>query len=61
MGVVEKLKLREVKARVKQALGRGTGDRRMAAEGRTEEAEARLLRTKAKIMELARDFRRGRR
>ena len=61
MGVVERLRLRELKARVKQALGKGTGDRGMAAEGKTEHAEARLLRTKAKILDLVRDFRRGRR
>ncbi|MCG5219124.1 CsbD family protein [Streptosporangium sp. KLBMP 9127] len=61
MGVVERLRLRELKARIKQGLGRRTGDRRLAAEGRTDEAEARLLRTKARITDMARDFRRGRR
>ncbi|GAA0978492.1 hypothetical protein GCM10009555_041620 [Acrocarpospora macrocephala] len=43
---------------VKQRLGARTGNRRLAAEGRTETAEARLLRTKDKIKATARKIRR---
>ncbi|GAA3115575.1 hypothetical protein GCM10010466_03300 [Planomonospora alba] len=50
--------LRELKARAKRALGRSTGNRRLAAEGRTEEAEARLLRTREEILETVAEVRR---
>jgi uncharacterized protein YjbJ (UPF0337 family) len=51
-------KFREMKARAKQRLGDRTGNRRLAAEGRTETAEARLLRTRDKIKATARQIRR---
>ncbi|GES01943.1 hypothetical protein Acor_40080 [Acrocarpospora corrugata] len=42
----------------KQRLGARTGNRRLAAAGRTESAEARLLETKDKIKAAARKIRR---
>ncbi|MEV7006066.1 hypothetical protein [Streptosporangium sp. NPDC051022] len=51
MGLMDRLNLRELKARAKRKLGARTGDRRLAAEGRTEEAEARLLKTQDEILE----------
>jgi uncharacterized protein YjbJ (UPF0337 family) len=56
MGLITKL--REMKAKAKQRLGARTGNRRLAAEGRTESAEARLLRTRDKIKSTARQIRR---
>ncbi|GLX98118.1 CsbD family protein [Herbidospora sp. NEAU-GS84] len=51
-------KLREMKARAKQEIGRRTGDRRMVAAGRTEQAEAKLLRTQDRIRAVANEIRR---
>ncbi|GAA0429291.1 hypothetical protein [Acrocarpospora corrugata] len=51
-------KFREMKAMAKQRLGARTGNRRLAAAGRTESAEARLLETKDKIKAAARKIRR---
>jgi uncharacterized protein YjbJ (UPF0337 family) len=56
MGIITKL--REMKAMAKQRLGARTGNRRLAAEGRTQMAEARLLRTKERIKAAARKIRR---
>ncbi|WP_405145360.1 hypothetical protein OG589_01245 [Sphaerisporangium sp. NBC_01403] len=58
MGFMDKWKMRELKARAKRRLGAGTGNRTMAAEARTEEAEARLLRTQDQIKETANEIRR---
>ncbi|MEU6739090.1 hypothetical protein [Streptosporangium sandarakinum] len=58
MGLVGKLSLREMKARAKRKLGGRIGDRRLAAEGRTEEAEARLLRTQDEILDTVAEMRR---
>ncbi|MBG0812942.1 MULTISPECIES: hypothetical protein [Planomonospora] len=55
---MEKFGLRELKARTKRLLGRSTGNRRLAAEGRTEEAEAKLLRTQEEILETVAEARR---
>jgi hypothetical protein len=55
---MDKLRLRELKARTKRRFGASTGNRTMAAEARTEEAEAKLLRTKDEIMETAQEIRR---
>ncbi|WP_449064867.1 hypothetical protein [Planomonospora algeriensis] len=55
---MEKFGLRELKARAKRLLGRSTGNRRLAAEGRTEEAEAKLLRTQEEILETVAEARR---
>ncbi|GIH27251.1 hypothetical protein Aph01nite_55610 [Acrocarpospora phusangensis] len=43
---------------MKARLGARTGNRRMEAEGRTETAEARLLKTRDKIKSTARRIRR---
>ncbi|WP_380849175.1 hypothetical protein [Sphaerisporangium dianthi] len=51
-------KLLKLKARVKRGFGAGTGNRTMAAEARTEEAEARLLQTRDELEEVARQIRR---
>ncbi|GAA3099526.1 hypothetical protein [Streptosporangium carneum] len=58
MGLMDKLNLREVKARAKRTLGGRLGDRRLAAEGRTEEAEARLLKTQDEILDAVAEMRR---
>ncbi|WP_433253346.1 hypothetical protein ACQPYK_09795 [Streptosporangium sp. CA-135522] len=58
MGLIEKLNLREMKARAKRRLGSRTGNRRLAAEGRTEEAEAKLLRTQDEILDTVAEMRR---
>ncbi|MFC6085416.1 hypothetical protein [Sphaerisporangium aureirubrum] len=55
---MDRLRLRELKARAKRRFGSSTGNRTMAAEARTEEAEAKLLRTKDEIMETAKEIRR---
>ncbi|TKK90049.1 CsbD family protein [Herbidospora galbida] len=51
-------KLREMKARAKQQIGHRTGNRTLVAEGRTEQAEAKLLRTKDRIRTVANEIRR---
>ncbi|MBB2910017.1 hypothetical protein FHS43_001263 [Streptosporangium becharense] len=51
MGLLEKLNLREMKARAKRSLGSRMGDRRMVAAARTEEAEAKLLKTQDEILD----------
>ncbi|ACZ84758.1 MULTISPECIES: CsbD family protein [Streptosporangium] len=58
MGLIEKLNLREMKARAKRKLGSRTGNRRLVAEGRTEEAEAKLLRTQDEILDTVAEMRR---
>ncbi|MDP9860869.1 MULTISPECIES: hypothetical protein [Streptosporangium] len=58
MSLVEKLNLREMKARAKRKLGSRTGNRRLAAEGRTEEAEAKLLKTQDEILDTVAEMRR---
>ncbi|MDP9846091.1 hypothetical protein [Streptosporangium lutulentum] len=58
MGLMEKLNLREMKARAKRKLGGRTGNRRMVAEGRTEEAEAKLLKTQDEILDTVAEMRR---
>ena len=58
MSLMDKLNLREMKARAKRKLGSRTGNRRLAAEGRTEEAEARLLKTQDEILESVAEMRR---
>ncbi|GII83047.1 hypothetical protein Ssi03_10370 [Sphaerisporangium siamense] len=57
MGLLEKWKMRELKAKAKRRLGATTGNRTLAAEGRTEEAEARLLQTETRIKETAAEIR----
>ncbi|WP_214413472.1 hypothetical protein [Sphaerisporangium fuscum] len=58
MSLIDKWKLRELKARAKRRLGATTGNRAMAAEARTEEAEARLLQTEDRIRQTAHEIRR---
>ncbi|WP_326820523.1 hypothetical protein [Streptosporangium sp. NBC_01756] len=58
MGLIEKLNLREVKARAKRKLGNRTGNRRLVAESRTEEAEAKLLKTQDEILDTVAEMRR---
>ncbi|MGV9771192.1 hypothetical protein [Streptosporangium sp. NPDC003464] len=58
MSLIEKLNLREMKARAKRKLGSRTGNRRLAAEGRTEEAEAKLLKTQDEILDTVAEMRR---
>ncbi|GAA2859838.1 hypothetical protein GCM10010517_18360 [Streptosporangium fragile] len=58
MGLFDKLNLREMRAGVKRRLGRRLGDRRMVAAARTEEAEARLLRTQDEILDAVAEMRR---
>ncbi|RCG30815.1 CsbD family protein [Sphaerisporangium album] len=57
MGLLDKWKMRELRARAKRRLGASTGNRTLAAEGRTEEAEARLLQTEDQIKQTAREIR----
>ncbi|MGJ6963961.1 hypothetical protein ACSDR0_18810 [Streptosporangium sp. G11] len=54
---MEKLNLRAMKARAKRKLGSRTGDRRMVAEARTEEAEAKLLKTQDEILDTVAEMR----
>lgn len=58
MGLMEKFNLRELKARVKRRLAGRTGNRRLVAEARTEEAEARLLKTRDEILDTVAEMRR---
>ncbi|MEO3809757.1 hypothetical protein ABGB17_12225 [Sphaerisporangium sp. B11E5] len=58
MSLLDKLRLRELKARAKRHLGTTTGNRELAAKARTEEAEAKLLRTKDEILHTANEIRR---
>ncbi|GII01180.1 hypothetical protein [Planobispora takensis] len=58
MSLMEKLNLRELKARAKRRMGTRTGNRRLAAEGRTEEAEAKLLKTQDEILDAVAEMRR---
>jgi uncharacterized protein YjbJ (UPF0337 family) len=58
VGLIEKLNLREMKARAKRKLGSRTGNRRMVAESRTEEAEAKLLKTQDEILDTVAEMRR---
>jgi uncharacterized protein YjbJ (UPF0337 family) len=58
MGFMDKWKMRELKAKAKRRFGASTGNRAMAAEARTEEAEARLLHTQDQIKETADEIRR---
>ncbi|GGS59904.1 hypothetical protein GCM10010156_18080 [Planobispora rosea] len=58
MSLMEKFNLRELKARAKRQMGHRIGDRRLAAEGRTEEAEAKLLKTQDEILEAVAEMRR---
>lgn len=58
MGLVEKLNLREMRAWAKRRLGNRTGNRRLVAEGRTEEAEAKLLKTQDEILDTVAELRR---
>ncbi|MEV7965268.1 hypothetical protein AB0O34_04715 [Sphaerisporangium sp. NPDC088356] len=58
MGFMDKWKMRELKARAKWRFGTSTGNRTMAAEARTEEAEARLLQTQDQIKGTANEIRR---
>lgn len=58
MGLLEKLNLREMKARAKRRLAGRTGDRRLVAEARTEEAEAKLLKTQDEILDTVAEMRR---
>jgi uncharacterized protein YjbJ (UPF0337 family) len=58
VGLMEKLNLREMKARAKRTLGKRTGNRRLVAEGRTEEAEAKLLKTQDEILDTVAEMRR---
>ncbi|MER6831751.1 hypothetical protein [Streptosporangium sp. NPDC000563] len=58
MGLMEKLNLREMKAKAKLKLAGRVGDRRKVAEARTEEAEARLLKTKDEILDTVAEMRR---
>ncbi|GAA2989740.1 hypothetical protein [Streptosporangium longisporum] len=57
MGLMEKLNLREMKARAKRTLGSRTGNRRLVAEARTEEAEAKLLKTQDEILDTVAEMR----
>lgn len=57
MGLMEKLNLREMKAKAKRRLGNRMGDRRLAAEARTEEAEAKLLKTQDEILDTVAEMR----
>lgn len=57
MGLMEKLNLREMKAKAKLKLGSRTGNRRMVAEARTEEAEAKLLKTQDEILDTVAEMR----
>ncbi|WP_440071247.1 hypothetical protein [Streptosporangium sp. OZ121] len=54
---MEKLNLREMKARAKLKLAGRTGDRRKMAEARTEEAEAKLLKTQDEILDTVAEMR----
>jgi|GEM_PF-5699855 len=58
MGFMEKLNLREMKAKAKLRLAGRAGDRRKVAEARTEEAEAKLLKTKDEILDTVAEMRR---
>ncbi|MET8145431.1 hypothetical protein ABZU32_34455 [Sphaerisporangium sp. NPDC005288] len=58
MKFMDKWKMRQLKARAKRQIGAQTGNRAMAAEARTEEAEARLLQTRDRLEEVAREIRR---
>ncbi|GGK86650.1 hypothetical protein Sme01_40120 [Sphaerisporangium melleum] len=58
MGLLGRWRIRELKARAKRRLGASTGNRTLAAEARTEEAEARLLQTRERLEEVARQIRR---
>lgn len=51
-------RLREMKARAKNEIGARTGNRTLAAEGRTEQAEAKLLRTQDRLRSVANEIRR---
>lgn len=57
MGLMEKLNLREMKAKAKLKLASRTGNRRMVAEARTEEAEAKLLKTQDEILDTVAEMR----
>ncbi|MEU4536824.1 hypothetical protein AB0G15_18340 [Streptosporangium sp. NPDC023825] len=57
MGLMEKLNLREMKARAKLKLANRTGNRRKVAEARTEEAEAKLLKTQDEILDTVAEMR----
>ncbi|MEU4829216.1 hypothetical protein [Streptosporangium sp. NPDC023615] len=57
MGLMEKLNLREMKAKAKLKLGSRTGNRRLVAEARTEEAEAKLLKTQDEILDTVAEMR----
>ncbi|WP_447191257.1 hypothetical protein [Streptosporangium sp. G12] len=57
MGLMEKLNLREMKARAKLKLAGRTGNRRKVAEARTEEAEAKLLKTQDEILDTVAEMR----
>ncbi|MFI6508204.1 hypothetical protein ACIBCT_11410 [Streptosporangium sp. NPDC050855] len=54
---MEKLNLREMKAKAKRKLGSRTGNRRLVAEARTEEAEAKLLKTQDEILDTVAEMR----
>ncbi|MEU8380274.1 hypothetical protein [Streptosporangium sp. NPDC048865] len=54
---MEKLNLREMKAKAKLKLAGRTGNRRMVAEARTEQAEAKLLKTQDEILETVAEMR----
>ncbi len=58
MGLMEKLNLREMKAKAKLKLASRTGNRRKVAEARTEEAEAKLLKTQDEILDTVAEMRR---
>ncbi|GII75035.1 hypothetical protein Sru01_00170 [Sphaerisporangium rufum] len=58
MGFIDRLGIRELAARTRRRLGSGTGNRTMAAKARTDEAEARLLRTEERIKQAAAQIRR---
>ncbi|WP_459802313.1 hypothetical protein [Herbidospora sp. RD11066] len=47
-----------MKARAKQEIGARTGNRTLVAEGRTEQAEAKLLRTQDRLRAVANEIRR---
>ncbi|WP_066373435.1 hypothetical protein [Herbidospora mongoliensis] len=51
-------KFRELKARAKTEIGARTGNRPLAAEGRTEQAEAKLLTTQDRLRAVANEIRR---
>ncbi|WP_329091165.1 MULTISPECIES: hypothetical protein [unclassified Streptosporangium] len=57
MGLMEKLNLREMKAKAKLRLAGRTGNRRKVAEARTEQAEAKLLKTQDEILDTVAEMR----